>query len=330
MRVRHNYIFILVLLSGIWFKAQCQTIASQHSAITSSLTTDPVFESLNYKFQTHKMALSDGQTIAYIDEGKGTEAIILIHGLGSYLSAWDKNIPELSQKHRTIAIDLPGYGKSSKANVSVGMQSYAKAVLELMDKLHLKESVLVGHSMGGQVAITTALLAPDRVKKLVLAAPAGLETFSEQQKQLFKLNVTPQSIQQTTPDQIRANFEINFYTVPVDAHQMLDERFLIMKSDQFSDYSKAVATSVAAMLDEPVHHKLRQLNLPVLILFGHNDNLIPNKYFNPTLTTETIAEAGKKLIPNCQTVILSEAGHFVQYEQPRAFNRAVVEFIKNK
>ncbi len=318
-----------ILLAGLSFilclNAQCQLPATA----SSGTTTDAVFENLNYKYPAKKLTLTNGTTIAYTDQGKGSETLIFIHGLGSYLPAWNKNIEDLSQNYRTIAIDLPGYGKSSKENIQVGMAAYAQTVLQLMDKLKIKQATLVGHSMGGQIAITTALQAPDRVSKLVLAAPAGLETFTEQQKQLFKMTVTPESVQNTSSDKAAANIKINFYQMPADAQFMVDDRLQIANSPDFGNYSKAVAASVAAMVDEPVHDKLTQLQTPTLIIFGEQDALIPNKYLNPTLTTQAVAAIGKEKIKNSEVVLLPEAGHFVQYEQAEAFNKAVREFLNS-
>ncbi|WP_439880705.1 alpha/beta fold hydrolase [Pontibacter sp. MBLB2868] len=327
MRTKYKATLLFSFMCLLGLNAQCQSPAAQSASRASAISADPVFESLKYKFPVKKVALSDGQTIAYIDEGKGSQTIIFIHGLGSYLPAWEKNITELKNNYRTIALDLPGYGKSSKENVQVSMAGYAKAVLELMDKLQIKQATLAGHSMGGQVAITAALQAPERVKKLILAAPAGLETFTDQQKQLFKMTVTPESVQKTTPEQTAANYKVNFYNMPSDAQHMVNDRLMMMESDQFDDYSKAVAGSVAAMVDEPVYGKLPQLQMPTLIVFGENDALIPNKYFNPSLTPQAVAEAGEKLISNSRVVMLPEAGHFLQYEQPAAFNKAVREFL---
>ncbi|WP_276498528.1 alpha/beta fold hydrolase [Pontibacter litorisediminis] len=320
-------LYLTLLLGGLLsLNAQCQAPAAKSETVATT-TADPVFEGLKYNFPVQQVILPDGQTIAYVDQGKGAQTIILIHGLGSYLPAWNKNIPELSQHYRTIALDLPGYGKSSKEKAQVGMKAYADAVLALMDKLKIKQAVLVGHSMGGQVAITAALQAPERVQKLILAAPAGLETFTEQQKQLFKATVTPESIAKTTPEQIAANVKVNFYQMPADAQFMIDERVEMTKAAQFPDYSKAVAQGVAAMVDEPVHDRLPQLQTPTLILFGENDSLIPNRYLNPSLTTQAVAEIGKERIPNSQLVMLPQAGHMLQFEQPEAFNKAVSEFL---
>ncbi|MDX5480522.1 MAG: alpha/beta hydrolase, partial [Hymenobacteraceae bacterium] len=323
MKTRHKLTLLLASFCLLSLHGQCQAPSTKPAKEVRSTAADPVFESLRYKYPVRKVTLKSGETVAYVDQGKGRETIIFIHGLGSYLPAWDKNIAELSQNYRTIALDLPGYGKSSKENAQVGMNSYAQTVLELMDRLKLKQAVLAGHSMGGQIAMTAALLAPERVKKLILAAPAGLETFTEQQKQLFKVTVTPESVQQTTPEQVAASYQVNFYKMPSDAQHMVEERLKMAESAQFGDYSRAVARSVAAMVDEPVHDQLPQLQMPTLIVFGEQDALIPNKYFNPTLTTKYVAEIGQERIPNSQVVMVPEAGHMLQYEQPAAFYKAV-------
>jgi pimeloyl-ACP methyl ester carboxylesterase len=317
----------LYLLSLLWLWSmygQCQAPSD-----ASGNAADPVFERLQYKFPTKNIILSNGQKIAYVEQGTGPETIIFIHGLGSCLSAWEKNIPDLKRSYRTIALDLPGYGKSSKMNVQAGMAAYAQTVIALMDKLKINKATLVGHSMGGQVALTAALQAPERVQNLILAAPAGLETFTEQQKQSLKLTFTPERIQNTTPEQVITNLKVNFYNAPDDMQRMVDERLMIRQSKHFETYCKIVAGSVAAMLDEPVKEELTRLQMPALIIFGENDALIPNKYFNPSLTPQKVAEMGRGLIPNSQLAVLPKAGHFLQYEQPEAFNQAVEKFMNN-
>ncbi|WP_299706578.1 alpha/beta hydrolase [uncultured Pontibacter sp.] len=318
--------------TGIDNNTYTATASTQATASTETTAAtpaaDPVFEGLNYKYTVKKVTLPSGNRIAYTDQGTGTETLLFIHGLGSYLPAWDKNVAELSQHYRCIAIDLPGYGKSDKTGVMAGMATYANNVLALMDALQIKQATLVGHSMGGQIAITAALKEPQRIKHLILAAPAGIETFTEQQKQLFKMTVTPESVQKTTPEQVAANFKVNFHQMPADVQYMIDDRLKMTESAEFGAYSTAVAGSVAAMVDEPVYEQLPQVQVPTLIIFGAQDALIPNRYLNPDLTTQVVGETGRERIPNSQLVMIPEAGHFLQYEQAEAFNKAIRDFLK--
>ncbi|HMN90388.1 MAG TPA: hypothetical protein PKE68_10250 [Saprospiraceae bacterium] len=84
---------------------------------------------------------------------------------------------------------------------------------------------------------------------------------------------------------------------------------------------------VASMLDEPVFQRLNELRLPVLVVYGEADALIPNRFLHPKLTTQTVAEIGAKSIPNSQLILLPQAGHFVQWEQARLLNEAIKAFL---
>ena len=200
----------------------------------SAIRNIKTFDELNYKYPVKKVYLPENEfTIAYTDEGKGDNTIILIHGLGSYLRAWEKNIGELSKNNRVIAIDLPGYGKSSKEPHTGMMTFYAGIVNELVKELKLNKVVIGGHSMGGQIGMTTYLKYPQIVKGLVLAAPAGFERFTKGQKQWFRDVMTVDGVRLTTPEGIQNNLASNFYRVPKDADFMVSERMEMRSADDF-------------------------------------------------------------------------------------------------
>ena len=287
------------------------------------------FDELNYKYPVKKVYLPENEfTIAYTDEGKGDNTIILIHGLGSYLRAWEKNIGELSKNNRVIAIDLPGYGKSSKEPHTGMMTFYAGIVNELVKELKLNKVVIGGHSMGGQIGMTTYLKYPQIVKGLVLAAPAGFERFTKGQKQWFRDVMTVDGVRLTTPEGIQNNLASNFYRVPKDADFMVSERMEMRSADDFIPYCYAVVQSVQGMVDNPVIDYLQDIKVPTLILFGENDNLIPNRYLNPGRTVE-IAKYGASKIPNSKLVMIPKTGHFLMFEKPEVFNKETIDFIKS-
>jgi pimeloyl-ACP methyl ester carboxylesterase len=286
------------------------------------------FEELDYKYSVKKVYLPENDfTIAYTDEGKGDNTIILIHGLGSYLRAWEKNIGELSKTSRVIAIDLPGYGKSSKEPHSGMMTFYAGIVNELVKELKLDKVVIGGHSMGGQIAMTTYLKYPQIVKGLVLVAPAGFERFTKGQKQWFRDVMTLDGVRLTTPEAIQTNLATNFYRVPKDADFMISERMQMRSADDFIPYCYAVVQSVNGMVDEPVIDYLQDIKVPTLIFFGENDNLIPNRYLNPGRTAD-IANYGASKIPNNKLVMIPKTGHFLMFEKPAVFNKETIDFLK--
>lgn len=99
-----------------------------------------------------KYASLDGARIHYQSYGKGSEALVLIHGWSCNVDHWRDQIPELSKRNRVIAIDLPGHGQSDKPQLAYTMDLYARAVDAVMRDAGVKRAVLVGHSMGTPVA----------------------------------------------------------------------------------------------------------------------------------------------------------------------------------
>ena len=287
-------------------------------------------EDMQYLHAVKKVHLpQSGYDIAYTDEGKGSKTIIFIHGLGSYLQAWTKNVEVLKNNYRCISIDLPGYGKSSKQPHSGQMTFYAGIIDELVKELGLNKVVLAGHSMGGQISITTSLLYPSIVEGLVLVAPAGFEPFHKGQKQWFRDVMTFDGVRLTTAEAIQNNLATNFYRVPKDAEFMITDRLSMRTADDFGAYCYAVVQSVNGMVDNPVIDYLKDISVPTLILFGENDNLIPNRYLNPGRTVD-IAKHGASKIKNSKLVMVPKCGHFMMFEKFEVFNREVLDFIKTK
>lgn len=300
------------------------------SSCSTPYKTLPKFKTLDemdYRYPVKKIHLPEsGFDIAYTDEGGGTQTIIFLHGLGSYSQAWVKNIDGLKSNFRCIAIDLPGYGKSSKQPHSGLMSFYASVVNELISELDLSKVILAGHSMGGQISITTSLLYPDVVKGLALVAPAGFERFHKGQKQWFRDVMTVDGVKLTTPEAIQNNLATNFYSLPQEAEFMITDRISMRSADDFEAYCYAVVQSVSGMVNEPVIDYLENINVPTLILFGENDNLIPNRYLNPGPTID-IAQNGASKISNSKLVMVPKCGHFMMFEKPEVFNAEVKAFF---
>lgn len=284
-------------------------------------------EDMVYPYPVKTLQLSNGEQVAYTDEGKGSQTLLFIHGLGSYLPAWKNNVDELQKNYRCIAVDLPGYGKSSKGNYEGSMRYYAKVIKELGEKLGLQKVTLVGHSMGGQISITAALAYPEWVEKLVLVAPAGFETFNKGEREWFRQVMTADGVRLTTVEQIRTNLAYNFYQLPKGAQFMIDDRIAMRSAADFPGYCYRIPESVKGMVNEPVFDFLPQITQPSLVIFGENDNLIPNRYLNGG-PTRAIAEAGASRIKNSKLVMLPKAGHFVMFEKAEEVNQAIRTFLQ--
>jgi pimeloyl-ACP methyl ester carboxylesterase len=291
-----------------------------------NLTNFATFDDIQYPFSVKKVKLSNDIEIAYVDEGSGKETIIFIHGLGSYLPAWKKNIDGLKSQYRCIAIDLPGYGKSSKNPHSGMMTFYAAYIKEFVEKLNLTNVILTGHSMGGQISMMAAMKYPDVVKKVILVAPAGFERFTEGQKQWFCDIMTLEGVKTTNTENIQTNLAYNFYNVPADAEFMITDRIAMRTAKDFDAYCYAVTQSVKGMVNEPVIDILNEIKQPTLILFGENDNLIPNRYLNPGKTID-IANYGTSNIKGSKLVMIPKCGHFAQFEKPEVINEEIRKFL---
>ncbi len=276
-----------------------------------------------------KMTHLPGQvSVAYIDEGAGPQTLVFLHGLGSYLKGWTKNVAELSRDFRCIALDFPGYGKSSKGNLPYSMTFFARIVRDFIRQLNLQNVVLIGHSMGGQVAATFAVRYPDEVQKLVLIAPAGFETFTETDRVWIRSVYSPTLLKAMPADQIRRNFEINFSRFPDDAGFMVDDRMMMQGTKAYEQYCEMIPRCVNSMIDEPVFDLLPLIQAPSLVLFGENDMLIPNKLLHPGSNPVSIAEAGSRQIPGARLELLRPCGHFAQWECAGAVNRSIRRFCE--
>ena len=294
----------------------------------ASIGQNKISDILNYSEKVEKILIAS-EEVAFIDEGSGDKTLIFIHGLSSNLEAWKRNVSELKEDYRCIAVDLPGYGKSSRNLTSYSLSDYADFLKCFIEKKHLRNVVLVGHSMGGQIAIHAVLSSPELFEKLILIAPAGIETFSEQEAAVLKSTYTSAMVVNSTPEQVTANYKLNFHTFPVDAEFMVEDRIKMKGTVDFPDYAEMVVNNVHAMLNEPVYDRLDKLAKPVLILYGNNDLLIPNRFFHPDQTIESLVKDAEEKIPDLKVEIINEAGHFVNFEKPGEVNREIIKFLKN-
>jgi pimeloyl-ACP methyl ester carboxylesterase len=261
---------------------------------------------LSYEKEVKKLILNDSVTIAYKESGKGKQTLLMVHGLGGNLSHWQHNFVYRPQ---TDLLDF-----------------YAEVILQFIQKKKLKRVVLVGHSMGGQIAVIAALKKPQAFQKLVLAAPAGLETFTEVEAQSLRSFSKPEIFKNQNEAMVRAGFRRNFYAMPTSVEALIQDRLLLAQCPLFGPYFEAVAAGVGGMLAHPVRQELRSIKHPTLVVFGEKDDLIPNQFLHKDLTTRQVAEIGRQ-IPDVQIQLIPQAGHLLMFEQALRFNELLQTFI---
>lgn len=269
--------------------------------------------------------------IAYHEAGTGEETVVLIHGLGSNLALWRETIPALSENFRVLALDLPGYGLSGKDEVPGTMDFFSDTVVQFMNTHGVDRAHVVGLSMGGHVALTVALDHPERLDRLVLVSPAGIETFTDQQGGALKSVYTPQAILAAPEAALQQNIAMNFASYdPERFGWLLEQRLALTALPDAAAYATANARSVAGMLDAPVAHRLDDIAAPTLVLYGTEDALIPNAMLNPHLTTADVAEEAAERIPNATLDLIKDAGHLPQLEQPEVVNQHLMTFLRRE
>lgn len=289
------------------------------------LSTKAQICELSYTNEVKKIAINDSLNIAYKEQGKGKKTFLMIHGLGGNLTHWSNNFIE---NQHCITIDLPTYGLSTMKNFQPKidlLDFYAETILAFIQKKKLKNVVLIGHSMGGQIAIITALKNHKSIKKLILVSPAGFETFEDIEAKALMSFAKPETFKNQNEAMVRMGFKRNFYEMPFSTETLIQDRLIIAKCENFNPYFQAVANGVKGMLEHPVRKELSKIKVPTLVIFGENDELIPNKFLHKSLTINQVADIGKD-IPNSKIVLIPKAGHLLMYEQSQFFNQLVKLF----
>jgi len=310
---RLTLLFIFTLISTIMF--------SQKS---DKLMKDIISQ---YDFKSHAVVI-DSTEISYIKEGIGEQTILFVHGLSSNSDAWSENIKYLKEHYTCVALDLPGYGKSSKPEVEYTPTYFAEILHKFIAKLELKNVVLVGHSMGGQASIKLATSYATDIEKLILIAPAGLEQFSETGANMLKSFFTVDMVKNTTDEQIEKNYALNFYQLPEGTSKMIEDRKQIKLATDFDAHCTAIVSSISGMLNDPVYTDLENITKKTLVVFGDKDMLIPNRYLNPTLNIEAVGEIASQKIKEVKVAYVKDAGHFVQFEKPIEVNHLIQQFME--
>ena len=278
------------------------------------------------------LGMARAPELAYVElNPEGHDTLLFIHGLGSYLKFWRYQLDVFAaQGYRVIAVDLPGYGKSDKpASFPYTTEAMADVVYEVAQKLGAHQPILVGHSMGGQTALSYALRHPEALKALVLTSPAGFESFSTREKLWFKHAFSSTLIKNASEYGIWGSVrQANFEHWRPELEWLIEERVRVARSPEFDAYAYANVRTVEGLThDDFVRDSLGSIRVPTLILYGSDDRLIPNPFLHGGLA-RGIMEYGHEHIPGSQLVELAGCGHTIQMDCPEAYNPKVLAFLQ--
>ncbi|MFB9862199.1 alpha/beta fold hydrolase [Rufibacter immobilis] len=292
------------------------------------LTEKEPGEKVLYPYPVKKVRVQENIELAYIEEGDpSAEVLLFLHGMGSGIPAWEKNISVLKKHFRCIAVDLPGHGLSSKGDYPFTMAFYVEVVFAFMKEAGLAQVTLVGHSMGGQISILAALKEPALITRLILVSPAGIEPYTSVEKQTLITMSAGVVASGNAFTKNRFNYLLGFCNDQELAGELI--RKLAFFKEDAANFGKMMLHSIEGMLLEAVNHELTNLTQPCLMLVGKEDKVSPYQYLRGQEFYQIVEREASK-IPRAKLVVIPQGGHFVQYQKPKAFNREVLEFLHVK
>ena len=331
----------LLLFSAISLSAEARSEESADMK-KSVKPLDPELHNYEYPFPVsfHEFA-TQRQTLrmAFMDvaaTNPNGRVVVLLHGKNFSGAYWAATIRALTaQGYRVVAPDQIGFGKSSKPNAyQFTFQALAANTFTLLDSLHVEKFTLVGHSMGGMLAVRMALMNPDRVERLVLVNPIGLEDW----KLVVPYRTVDENLAQelaATPESIREYQKQNYFGgVWKPEYDVLTE--ILAGWTQHGDYP-VVAWNAALTSDmiftQPVVYEFDRLKPPTLLIIGQRDRTaigkdrVPKDVAAQLGNYPALGKAAAQRIPGARLVEIPEAGHVPQVDAFEKYSRALLEFL---
>lgn len=228
----------------------------------------------------------DGCTVTVRSVGRG-EPIVLVHGIGVSARYYQRLAAELAAGNTVYAIELPGFGASPGPRRALSVPDLGEIVVAVLRRLDLSGVVLVGHSMGCQVATETAARAPERVHKLVLLGPTVNDRERSVRMQALRL----------LQDTLRESPAVNFIV--------------------FTDYLRAIVPylrTVPAMVGHKLEEALPRVSCPVVLIRGERDPIVPADWL------ERLAAAN----PNSVIVEVPGVPHVLMHSRPAETARGLL------
>ena len=247
-----------------------------------------------------------GKTLRYLRRGEGGEPAILIHGFGGDLNNWLFNHAALAANRTVYAVDLPGHGGSSKQVQSGSLEEFTETLQAFMEAMGAAKAHLVGHSLGGAVALGLALA--DRALSLTLIAPAGLGPEIDG-------DYVEGFITASRRRDIKPHLEKLFANPSTVSRQLIDDVLKYKRLDGVDSALRTIADEFFPNGRQAVvlRDRLREVSRPVLVIWGAEDRILPVSH-------------AQGLPANAQTQVVQAGGHMVQMEAPAEVNRAIVDF----
>ena len=253
-----------------------------------------------------------GLRVRYADRGFGDSVVLLLHGFGGDLDNWMFNLDSLAEKHRLLALDLPGHGQSVKTNVDPSLSGMATFVRKFLDVLSVSSVHVVGHSMGGAIAMQLASDSPETVKSLGLICSAGLGP--DINSDYLRGFVEAQSQQE-----LKLVLEQLFADESLVNLQLVNNLLNYKRMDGVEASLNALSeTLISAGEQTFLTDNIVASGIPVLVIWGKQDRIIPVSH------AQNFSAAGGYCV---EVEIFDSAGHMVQMEKAYEVNRSLLNFL---
>ncbi len=267
----------------------------------------------------------NGLSVHVKTRGQGAPVFVLLHGFGASLYSWQAVMEPLSALGTVIAYDRPAFGLTERPLTWDGPNPYGPEaqvalVIGLLDHFGIQQAILVGNSAGGTVAMQTARAHPERVAALILVDPA-VYNGGGAPAWVRPLLATPQMrhLGPLLARQIQTQGPALLKLAWHDPTQLTAETVaLYQKPLQVDNWDRALWELTLASRAPGLADHLVEFNLPILVITGDDDRIVP--------TAESVRLAGE--LPGAELAVIPAAGHVPHEEKPEAFMQAVTGFLK--
>ena len=276
---------------------------SEIEAYVSSYVMPAADEGEEDQGQKYEFVELPAGDLRYTKRGSGDETVILIHGFGGDLDNWLFNLDALAEKATVYALDLPGHGQSVKKLDNPGLASLTAALEGFMDKLGIAKAHLVGHSMGGAIAMQMAANQPSSVKSLTLICSGGM---GPEIGSYVDDYVAAQGRKELKPV-----LELLFADKSLVSRQLVDNVLKFKRLDGVGAVLKSLSVALFAgrRQHDDLAAKLAGKLPPTLVIWGKEDQVIP------------AVHAGN--LPGAKVHVLENAGHMVFMEKAGDVNTLI-------
>ncbi len=265
-----------------------------------------------------------GRRVRYRDTGRG-DPVLLVHGIGRSLEDWDEQHDLLSDRHRVLSVDLPGFGWSERLGSSTTLDRLGDWLTLFLDELGIRIPVhLVGNSLGGAVAMTFAATHPDRVADLVLVNSAGFGREVALGMRLLALRPFARLLLKPSMFKAARGVRGLFHdaTFATEARIAHAHELSIRSNDVLLETARLLGTfrGVREPWRMELLARMANLDLPILVVWGAKDLILPAVHL----------EAAKAALPRVQTHLFPDTGHMPQIEQAERFAELVERFWEER